>query len=135
MTSRSVSASNRPGRHHRDRGRFARLDVGLVDDRGVPADHAQRELPVGFGDDVAGERAAVARRDDHHPVGVRDLAVRIEDVEEQVVQVGPVRAGDVGTDRAALAVHLVAGAAGPLEDATAVADVGPAIAVSVRSPR
>ena len=74
--------------------------------------------------DVAGARAAVARRDDDHLVGVLHLGVRVEDVQEQVLEVGAVRTGQVGTDRAAFAVHLVARAAGALEDRPSAGGVG-----------
>ena len=84
------------------------------------ADHAQRQLPVGLRGDRTRVRAAVARGDHHHLVGIRHLAVRIEHVEQQVVEVGAVRAGEVRADRAAFAIQLVAGAAGALKDAAAV---------------
>ena len=49
---------------------------------------------------------------------------RVDDVLEQVIEVGPAGAGEVGADVAAVAVEPVARGAGLLEDGATLAPVG-----------
>ncbi len=61
-----------------------------------------------FGADDAGEHAAVGGGDHVGLIVLADQGARVEDVREQVVEVGPVRAGQVGPDLAADAEEGVA---------------------------
>ena len=70
------------------------------------------------------EHAAVGHRHDAHPVIGADDGARVDDVLEQVIQVGPAGAREVRADVAAVAVEPVARGAGFLEDCATLAPVG-----------
>ena len=78
--------------HHRDGRGFAGEDRGFGDDR-ILADGAEGEFLIVFGDDVAGEDAAVLGVNRDELVGFLDLFAGVDDRREDVVKVGTVRAG------------------------------------------
>jgi hypothetical protein len=74
-------------------------------------------------DDAAEDAAVFVREEAHAEVGA-DHATGIGDVFEEVIEVGTARAGQIGADLAALAVHDVAGTADGGEEHAALAQVG-----------
>ena len=72
----------------------------------------------------AGKDATVFQLERCGAVGVRNLGVRIENVVQEVVEVGAIRAGEVGADLAARAEERVARGASAVEDRAATGGVG-----------
>ena len=104
---------------------LVRRSLDLVfgeDDRLVGGDQGDRVLV--FGADDSGEHAAVGGGDHVGLVVLADQGARVEDVGEQVVEVCPVRAGQVGPDLAADAEERVALLANLGEDGTPERAVG-----------
>ena len=88
------------------------------------AGEGELDLVGGFGADHAGLGGAVFELEGMEEVVVADDGVGVEDVFEEVVEVGAVGAGKAGADCCALAEELVAGAAGVVVDETAAGGVG-----------
>ena len=75
--------------HHRDGGQLLRLDVAEVDRQDfVGSLHGDGVgiLPL----DDAGDRSAVAEAEHRRHVILRNHGARVEDVFQQVIEVGPV---------------------------------------------
>ena len=70
------------------------------------------------------QHAAVMHRRDHHPEVGAHRGARVDDVLQQIIEIVAARAGQVGTDFAANAVKLVAGAADPVKHVSPAAKVG-----------
>lgn len=78
--------------HHGDGRGFAGEDRGFGDDR-VLADEAEGEFLIVFGEDAAGEDAAVLGVNRAEFVGFLDLFAGVDERREDIVEVGAVRVG------------------------------------------
>ena len=104
--------------HHRLLAGTPLLDLALGEsDRFIGG--GQRDRILVFGPDDSGEHAAVGRRDHLRLVIFADQGAGVEDVGEQIVEVGTIRAGQVGSDLTADAEERVALLADPGEDGAA----------------
>jgi hypothetical protein len=108
------------------------VDVGLgKDDRLVLRHQRQRIGRLLLLD--AGDDAAIERADDQRLILLGHHGAGVDDVRQQVIEVGPVAAGDVGADLAAGAEQRVALLAGLGEHGPAKFEGGASLGAGSRS--